>query len=317
MGSTMRPYAKHPVRIGVQIQPQRSSYAEIRRAAAALEEMGVDVLMNWDHFFSLYGSDDGEHFECWTMLAAWAETTTTIELGPLVTCAAYRNPDLLADMARTVDHISEGRLILGIGAGWREKDFADYGYTFGTAGTRLDTMADALVRVKRRLGLLNPPPYRSKLPVLVGGNGARRTLRLAAEHADIWHGFGDAAKLDELHGVLDDWCAAIGRDPGEIERSTRVFRRTPDEVGPGLAEVGTRLITLVLQGPDFDTGPVRDWLAFRDDFNRDRPDRQRRQVALAPAAGLPRRSGRNASRIGARISFTGVRSTAARRRLNA
>jgi probable F420-dependent oxidoreductase len=263
----MPAYDKYPVRIGVQIQPQRCGYAEIRRAAARLEEAGVDVLMNWDHFFSLYGSDDGEHYECWTMLAAWAEATSKIELGPLVTCVAYRNPDLLADMARTVDHISEGRLILGIGSGWQEKDFTEYGYDFGTAGSRLDALAERVPRIKRRLQLLNPQPYRAKLPILIGGNGARKTLRIAAAHADIWHGFGDAAKLRELHEVLDGWCAAIGRDPGEIERSTRVFRQTPDEVGLSLAEAGTRLITLVLQGPKFDTGHVRDWLGFRDDFN--------------------------------------------------
>lgn len=264
----MQAYGKYPVRIGVQIQPQRCTYAEIRRAAASFEDIGADLLMNWDHFFSQYGSDDGMHYECWTTLAAWAEATSRIELGPLVSCVAYRNPDLLADMARTIDHISEGRMILGLGAGWSEKDFLEYGYTFGTAGSRLDALAASLPRIKNRLLKLNPRPYRNRLPIMIGGNGPRRTLRIAAAHADIWHGFGDAAKLDGLHRILDRWCAEAGRDPGEIERSTRVFRKTPDEVGPGLAEVGTRLFILVAQGPKFDTGPVRDWLAFRDDFNR-------------------------------------------------
>jgi probable F420-dependent oxidoreductase len=265
-----QPYAKYPARIGVQIQPQRCAYAEIRRAAARLEDIGVDVLMNWDHFFSLYGSDDGMHYECWTMLAAWAEATSRVKLGPQVSCVAYRNPDLLADMARTVDHISEGRLILGLGAGWCEKDFTEYGYEFGTPGSRLDALAASLPRIKHRFLKLNPRPYHEKLPIMVGGNGARKTLRIAAAHADIWHGFGDAARLDELHRILDGWCATVGRDPGEIERSTRVFRKTPDEVGLKLAEVGTRLFTLVAQGPKFDVGHVRDWLSFRDDFNRNR-----------------------------------------------
>jgi alkanesulfonate monooxygenase SsuD/methylene tetrahydromethanopterin reductase-like flavin-dependent oxidoreductase (luciferase family) len=171
-------------------------------------------------------------------------------------------------MARTVDHISEGRLILGIGSGWSEKDFTEYGYEFGTAGSRLQVLSESLPRIIRRFSLLNPQSYRKKIPILIGGNGPRKTLRIAAAHADIWHGFGDAARLSELHRILDGWCAAIGRDPGEIERATRVFRRTPDDAGLSRADVGTRLFTLVIQSPKFDAGHVRDWLSFRDDFNR-------------------------------------------------
>ncbi|MBV8933562.1 MAG: LLM class F420-dependent oxidoreductase [Kutzneria sp.] len=260
-------YAKYPVRIGVQIQPQRCTYAEIRRTAAELEELGVDALFNWDHFFPMYGPENGEHYECWTVLAAWAESTERVELGPLVTCNSYRNPDLLADMARTVDHISGGRLIFGIGAGWHERDYREYGYEFGTAGSRLDALGLALPRIEDRWSMLDPPPTR-KMPVLIGGNGERKTLRLAARHADIWHGFGDAATLAAKHRTLDKWCVEIGRDPAEIERSTRVFRKSPEEVGQDLIDIGTRLITLVAQVPTFDGGHVRDWLAFRDDVNR-------------------------------------------------
>jgi len=255
------------IRIAVQVQPQRCAYSDIRRVVRDLDSLGVDMVMNWDHFFPQYGPADDRHYECWTTLSAWAESTTRAEIGPLVSCTAYRNPDLVADMARTVDHISGGRLVLGLGAGWSERDFVEYGYPYGTVSSRLDGFAEALGRIRRRLDRLNPPPLR-RIPILVGGNGERRTLRLAAEYADIWHGFGKWDVLQHKHRVLDKWCADIGRDPREIERSTRT-RRGPEEVAESLVAVGTRLFNLVVQGPAFDLGHVRDWLAFRDEANAD------------------------------------------------
>ena len=265
------------VRIGVQIQPQHATYAQIRRTCARLEEMGVDVLFNWDHFFPLYGDPDGAHFECWTMLGAWAEATERVEIGALVTCNSYRNPQLLADMARTVDHVSAredgpGRLVLGIGSGWFERDYDEYGYEFGTAGGRLDALARDLPIIERRWESLNPAPTR-KIPVLVGGGGEKKTLRIVAEHADIWHGFGDAATVAHKHAVLDEWCGTVGRDPSAIERSAGVSPkpgRLPEDVedyaagAQELYDVGTRLFTVGLNGPDHDAGPVRDLLAWRD-----------------------------------------------------
>jgi probable F420-dependent oxidoreductase len=234
------------VRIGVQLQPQHAEWAEIRRAVVP----------------------EGKHFECWTALAAWAELTSRVEIGALVTCNTYRNPELLADMARTVDHISGGRLILGIGAGWFQKDYDEYGYEFGTAGSRLADLGEALPRIEQRFAKLNPAPTRH-IPVLIGGGGEKKTLRLVAKHADIWHGFGDPEVVERKVTVLDEWCATEGRDPAEIERSTGVDG-SPDKTGQQLYDLGVRLFTVGLTGPDYDLGKLRDWLAFRDDLNAGR-----------------------------------------------
>ena len=262
--STDRPYSDKPIRIGVQLQPQHAEFVSIRRAAVEAEEMGVDVIFTWDHFYPLFGDSDGKHFECWTMLGALAEITSRVEIGALVTCNSYRNPDLLADMARTVDHISGGRLIFGIGSGWFEKDYLSYGYEFGTAGSRLNALGEALPRIVKRFGALNPPPTRH-IPVLIGGGGEKKTLRFVAQYADIWHGFGDADTIRHKHAVLDEWCAKYDRDPGEIERSCGVGDADPATHGDALLEVGTRLFTVSTGGPDHDLGRLRDWVAWRDD----------------------------------------------------
>jgi probable F420-dependent oxidoreductase len=252
--------------VGLQLQPQQADYATIRRTAAQAEELGVDILFNWDHFYPLYGEPDGPHFECWTMLGAWAEATSRVQIGALVTCNSYRNPELLADMARTVDHISDGRLILGIGSGWFERDYTEYGYEFGTAGGRLDELAESLPRIEKRLGKLNPAPTR-KIPVLIGGGGEKKTLKLVAKHADIWHVFGDPEVIARKGAILDQHCLDVGRDRTEIERSAGV-QGEPDELGPRLREQGVSLFTVGAGGPEYDLGVLRDWIAWRDEQNK-------------------------------------------------
>jgi len=255
------------IRIGVQLQPQHSpTYRHIRDAVRRCEDIGVDIAFNWDHFFPLYGDPDGAHFECWTMLGAWAEQTSRIEIGALVTCNSYRNPELLADMARTVDHIGGGRLILGIGSGWKQKDYDEYGYEFGTAGSRLDDLADALPRIKSRLAKLNPAPTRD-IPILIGGEGERKTLRLVAEYADMWHSFATADSYPGKAQTLARHCRSVGRDPATIERSCGVTGRDPGSLAAeaeALAALGVTLLTVGCDGPDYDLGPAEALIRWRD-----------------------------------------------------
>ena len=262
------------VRIGVQLHPQHGSIAGLRRAAVRAEELGADVLYNWDHFYPLYGPSDGAHFECWTMLAAWAEATSRIELGPLVTCNSYRNPHLLADMARTVDHISGGRLVLGMGAGWFKRDYDAYGYEFGTVASRIAALDRNLPTILDRFAGLNPAPVR-RMPILIGGTGLRRTLRLVARYADVWHAMFPSRpeELAPAVAALRGWCDHEGRDPATIEWAVGI---ESDRIGADLAlaedylEMGFTQITLGVNGPDYDVEPVRDWLTWRDVGNQER-----------------------------------------------
>ena len=256
-----------PVRIGVQVQPQHGSYAAIRDAAAGVEDAGFDILFNWDHFFPLFGDADGSHFECWTMLGAWAEQTSNVEIGALVTCNSYRNPQLLADMARTVDHISDGRLILGMGSGWFERDYDEFGYEFGTAGGRLDALRDAMPLIESRLAKGIPAPQRD-IPILIGGGGEKKTLRIVARHADIWHGFGAPSQIEHKLNVLRSWCEREGTDFDSIEVSVGMFKPDEDlERADEYYALGVRQFTFGVDGPDFDLSKALPWLAWRDSMN--------------------------------------------------
>jgi probable F420-dependent oxidoreductase len=252
------------VRVAVQIAPERADYATIRRAVSEAEGLGVDAIFNWDHFFPLGKDRDDKHFECWTMLGAWAESTERAEIGALVSCVAFRNADLLADMARTVDNISDGRLILGLGAGFRAWEAEEYGYAFGSPAQRVRDLDDALRRIERRFAELNPPPTR-KVPILVAADGPR-ALRLVARHADIWHTFAEGDALGAKSSQLDRYCHELGRDPAEIERASFV-EGDPSGVGPMLRGHGVGMFTVITYGPDYPLDELRRWITWRDEQN--------------------------------------------------
>ncbi len=268
----------HPIRIAAQLHPQHGDIHRLLAAASNAEDLGYDIVYNWDHFFPLYGEPDGPHFEAMAVLAAWATRTTTVELGTLVTCAAYRNPDLLADAIRTVDHIAGGRAILGLGAGWFKRDFEEYGYPFGSRASRIDRLGADLPRIRSRLAALKPPPLRD-IPIVIGGTGPRRTLRLVAEYADGWHAMFPSAAQEVVDAVaaLERHCADVRRDPAEIERGVGV---EPDDLNRFLAveadalvDLGFTQFTLGFSGPDWNVAAGLAWLDWRD----------RRNLRTAPA----------------------------------
>jgi probable F420-dependent oxidoreductase len=252
------------LRIGVQIQPQHADYDGMRRAWIEAEALGVDSIFCWDHFFPLYGDADGKHFEAISILGAMAAVTERAQIGALVICNSYRNPELLVDAHRTIDHISGGRAILGIGAGWFEKDYDEYGYDFGTAPDRLRALREALPRIEARLAKLNPQPI-GELPILVGGSGEKVTLKLVARHANAWHGFGDVDTYRHKDEVLRGHCEAEGRDPAEIERTWAVNAGAVEAAEP-LRDAGVTHFIMGIggDGSGYDLAPLRELTEWRD-----------------------------------------------------
>ena len=241
-------------KVGVTIHPQQCTIQELRDAWRRADELGVDSIWFWDHFYPLYGDPDGNQFECWSLLAAAAIDTRAPQIGPMVTSIGYRNPDLIAYLAGTVDQLSGGRMVLGIGAGWFERDYQEFGFEFGETRDRLRTLEQALPRIKERISKLKPGPA-GPLPILIGGGGEKVTLRLVAQHARMWNALGDPLDFAHKSAVLDEWCVRVGRDPKEIERTANVSVRTNRDI-EDYVQAGLQHFVLRLAHP-FDTATLK------------------------------------------------------------
>jgi probable F420-dependent oxidoreductase len=263
------------VRIGIQLWPGGTpDYATWRAAVSHAEELGADVIFGYDHLHKPFVDivdglpqlhdvqPDVNNFEGWTALAAWGESTSRAEIGLLVTAVAFRNPDLLADMARTVDHISGGRLILGLGTGWFKKDFEVYQYEYGTTKSRFDHFEKSLERIENRLQQLIPAPLRD-IPILIGGGGERRTLPIVARHANIWHSFEPIEEFRRKNELLKGLTEEAGRDEATIERGVNW---TDEATADTFVAEGVTLFTSEIH-PDengYDFSELKRMLAWRD-----------------------------------------------------
>lgn len=266
------------IKIGFHIVPMHGDYKLMRDRWTEAEALGVDGIYTADHFFpqDVQGEKQGAHadivdspnFEATTLQAAMAATTSRVEIGCLVHAVGFRNPNLLADIARTIDHISGGRFVLGIGAGYQEKDYVDYGYdNFGTQKSRLRDLAEALPIIKDRFSKLNPPPIR-KIPIQVGSMGKEIGLRIVAQHADRWHVYGDMDHIVDCIETLKIRCKEVGRDFSEIELcswySPDVLEQKNDL--DEYVKLGIRNIITPALGPKWDMGILNELLQWRRNY---------------------------------------------------
>jgi F420-dependent oxidoreductase-like protein len=230
------PAPPHPIRIGAAFWIQRTDWPSLRDAVVAAEQAGADSLWVDDHLMSDEGDPDDGKLEGWATLAALAAATSRAQIGLLVAANTFRNPGLTAKLATTVDQISGGRSVLGLGGGWFEREHDAFGMDFGSGfGERLDKLEEAVGIIRRLLAgerfshkgrfyefndaLCEPRPVQERLPILIGGSGPRKTLRTVALHADIWNAYGTPETLAASDAILVEHCAAVGRDPAEIERT--------------------------------------------------------------------------------------------------
>ena len=245
-------------RVGYQIHPQHCTLDQIREAYRKADSLGVDCIYIWDHMHPLYGEPDGPHYTSTPILGAMAVETSRAQFGTLVSAVGYRNPEFYAYEVWTLNRLSRGRAILGIGAGWFDRDYQEYGYEFGDAPYRLRELGKALPRIKERLRKLGEAQGDADIPILIGGAGEKVTLKLTAQYADMWNTFPPLATWRKKNEILNDWCEKVGRDPKAIERTCSLTAGAFDEVD-GLFAAGAQ--QLILRGAQpFDMKPLEELL---------------------------------------------------------
>ncbi len=211
------------------------SYEDVLKLAQHVEQTGWDGIWYADHFMANAPDTSTPWPEAWTTLAAIGAKVPRLRLGTLVMGNTYRHPAIVAKMAATLDHISGGRAVLGLGSGWQENEHKQYGIPFYTVGERLARLDEACQVIKLLFNekksdfdgrfyqlqdaTLAPKPVQNPLPLLIGGGGEKVTLRITAKYADEWNVWGDVDKLREKMEILDQHCADVGRDPKEIKRT--------------------------------------------------------------------------------------------------
>ncbi|HSL34567.1 MAG TPA: LLM class flavin-dependent oxidoreductase [Candidatus Limnocylindrales bacterium] len=225
------------VRLGVNLWSQASDWPTFLEAARRAETLGYDHLWTWDHVYAIFGDPYQPVFEGYTALAALAQATHRIRLGLFVAANTFRNPGVAVKALTTIDHVSGGRAIMGMGGAWFEKEHSAFGIDFGDGfGQRLDWLAEAVSATRTLLDggevtsepggryafdalRISPPPIQGHVPIMIGGGGEKKTLRIVAEYADMWNVFGTPESVARKAEILDRHCAEVGRDPTEIERT--------------------------------------------------------------------------------------------------
>ena len=248
---------RFPIRVGALLWPQTPSWPELRDAATRADRAGLDSLWTWDHLNAIVGPWQQPILEGWSVLAGWSQVTTRPTLGLMVGANTFRNPGLTVKLAATLDHLSGGRAVLGLGGAWFDREHEAYGIDFRSGfGERLDALDEAVMLSRRLLdgdridhhegrfytmtdALCEPRPIQPRLPILIGGSGPRKTLRTTALYADAWNTSGTVTEVSAHDAILRAHCEAVGRDPGEIERtltSDLVIRDDAAEARRVLAE---------------------------------------------------------------------------------